>query len=318
MPASTASFIPVEDEVDLGLSTPPPPNPSEWNIENTGGVPATVVSLSSELSDGYTDGLTFMFRTSCVAAMLVGLLSICVGYSGHYHNGGETVDTATQSFEATLLSNTFGVHRALILVGLCSIAQGGFSLFAHVTASYKLFFSARYFYVAVFSFTFSVLILAVVLQSVASETFVSDLDRLWNRTLQANESSICQVENSFVCSGFRSNCISSNTIEPDSLMVLKESQVQTFHKVLLDDQCPSSCVHQEVTGKTISLAGYFLTPSGYMDSNPYETPCLQRFASFLGITRTITISINMFILISLTHSFLLYQKIRNESWSRVD
>lgn len=305
-------------------------------------------SQNKESEDGFEDGLDIMFSLSCGVAVVVGTACIFLAFSGHtksYNQSPNNSTTVTQ-FEDQINHNTYRLHYGLMLVGFLSVVQGAAAFVGWFISSEQLLFRCQHLYTAVIVVASFLLFLSWLQNTSMSTSAEERLSKLWEISLQQDPTGLCQVQKYFSCSGFRQPCVTSpqpfsalrsptahlkraplffsrNSVSSSSFRLNASNNGGTTFSgssFLGGDattlSCPTDCLLPENRkGVATHVLGYSLTPQDYLEKNPFETSCFERFDSFCGVTRTITMIACLTIIIHALYARFLYPKIllRNPS-----
>lgn len=216
---------------------------------------------------------------------------------------------------------TLRMHYGLVVLGVLSVVQGGLTWMAWYCRIDSLFGYCRILYCALLFSSCFILLLSWLQGQELSTSLVNAIESAWNTAfIDSPEKNVCAVEQYFLCSGFRTSCLVS---ENESSMVhyiastlgtASPSYPTTeFSFANASDACQVSCdwnstVNSGSPGWERRMLGYFITPEQSNGDGPFSTPCLERFQSFAGVTRTITIAACLSLLIHGCCNFFLFSR----------
>lgn len=207
---------------------------------------------------------------------------------------------ALQAIAGMVQRATSRLHYGLVVVGVLSVLLGVIVWISWWRRLEYMFFFCALLYGLVLLASCILLYLSWIENSELSVSSVEVIERVWNETLNSNVENLCFVEQYFLCSGFRSSC-SILDEEPSTKSFSSKSSIPSQIFSRLSDSppdsnalCNGSCLAANSsyysTGKLEKrMLGFFLTPEAEESGGPFSTPCLERFHSFVGMTRTITI-----------------------------
>lgn len=227
---------------------------------------------------------------------------------------------------AGIIQNTISrMHYGLFIVGFLSIIVGVSSWISWWAQKEYLFIYCQILYGLLLLVSAILLLLSWIEASELTGSSVDAIEGVWNNTLAFSDiENLCIVERYFVCSGFRSSCPISDQEKPtlrlsaaSPILAYPTSPSPSLFSPEPSDSnlCESSCLwnttlHNHPAGLERSVLGFFLTPEKVVDdSNPFSTSCLERFNSFAGISRTITIIACLSIMVYGCYGLYLFHRV---------
>lgn len=211
---------------------------------------------------------------------------------------------------AFILQNaTLRMHYGLVVIGVLSVVLGVLTWMAWYRRIESLFGYSRILYCALLVSASFLLLLSWLQGQELSTASVNAIESTWNTALTVSpEKDLCAVEQYFLCSGFRTSCLvskneSSTVNMVSSLTTASSPYLSTEFSIdNASDACHVSCDWSSAAssgnvGWEKRMLGYFITPEQSNGDGPFSTPCLERFQSFAGVTRMITIAACLSILV---------------------